>query len=137
MDQSLLAKYIAGQCSETERQKVEAWQAASPEHAAEIARLQRLWEASDAPPEYVPDTDAAWEKLEERIETEGQKIVRPFGPRLLRVAAVAAILVAAGWFLFEWAAYAPKVNGWVVHSTTDTPRTVTLADGSVGDAKPR
>ncbi|MEZ4686275.1 MAG: FecR domain-containing protein [Bacteroidia bacterium] len=130
MDQSILAKYIAGQCSEAERRVVEAWKEASPDHAAEIARLQRLWEASDGPSDYVPDTDSAWEKLEERIETDSQKIVRPLWPRLLRVAAVAAILVAAGWFLFDKTQPSGSEE-WAVYESGDSVKTVTLADGSV------
>jgi transmembrane sensor len=132
MDQSLLAKYISGVCNDSERQAVEAWKSESAEHAAELARLQKLWEAAASPTTYTPDTNEAWKKLEARIRTEaetGQETVRPLWPRLLRAAAVLAILVAAGWFLFEKDT-SVQSPGWTVYSAVDSVKTVSLADGS-------
>ncbi len=108
MDSELLALYLAGECDAAQQQAVEAWAAASPENAVELARMKALWDLGGAASE-VPevDVDAAWTRLETRIaEEEGRGRIRPIGggasgwTRWFAAAAVLAGLVfAVRWFL--------------------------------------
>lgn len=128
MKQSLLAQYIAGACTDAERQAVEEWAASAPEHAAEIARLRRLWEGSSKPPDYQPDTDVAWASLKREIE-EDAAVVKPLWQRTRAwsVSATIVLLAAVGlWFVNEQA----QVDEWEHFATADTIKVVELEDGT-------
>lgn len=63
----LLARYFAGECSEEEEERVHDWIADKPGVAERMARLQRIWDATDAPSSSW-DAEAAWEDLHQRIQ---------------------------------------------------------------------
>lgn len=70
IDYDLLGKYLAGETSADENEKVEAWKASSPENVAEFERLSALWHEADALIGRTPaivNTDEAWNKLQDRL----------------------------------------------------------------------
>lgn len=125
----LLACYLSGEATETQRSEVEAWAAASTANAAELLRMQQLWDmSSEVVPSSEVDVDAAWTRLEARIaDAEGQGRVRSIGSgagwkRWMAAAAVLAGLVfAARWF------FQPKMESYA--ATTEFVE-VLLADNS-------
>lgn len=90
----LLARYVAGEATPEERAQVQAW-AEGPQQAAELERWRALWElsAEGAMPEV--DVDAAWARMEGRMDGERGRVVPIRGrARAVRWVAAAAAVVA-------------------------------------------
>jgi transmembrane sensor len=65
-DWTLMARYLAGECSAAERAVVEQWLAADPRRRAELAELRRWWtDAAAIPP--ASRVDAMWTRLAYRM----------------------------------------------------------------------
>lgn len=62
-----LVHYFAGECSEEEEARIEAWIHADPERKRRVARLRRVWEAAEERPRDRPDVDAMWDALDQRL----------------------------------------------------------------------
>lgn len=67
INEDQLVHYFAGECSEKESAKIEAWIDADPDRKRRIARLRQLWEAAGRDPEHQPDVDAMWSSLVRRL----------------------------------------------------------------------
>jgi ferric-dicitrate binding protein FerR (iron transport regulator) len=90
-----MARYLAGEATPDEQQRVTAWAASAPAHQAELARLQRLWVL---PPPGEWNLDRAWGRVSGRLD-------RPARPLWIRVAvplAASVVLVLGG--LLVWRA---------------------------------
>lgn len=69
IDATLLAKYLAGECSEDEANRVLDWISQEPDAAERMARLQQIWESTkDTSSQW--NTDDAWKKLHQRVQDE-------------------------------------------------------------------
>lgn len=101
-----LIAYLTGDADTTLIQKVEEWLSLSPENAAKIDEIEKIWlESGKLNPAPVPvDIDAAWNKLSSRIDSSDNKVVKlniekkgitKFTRTLLRVAAVLILAVGA------------------------------------------
>src|SRR5690606_349671 len=123
----LLALYLTGEADAAQRRAVEEWAAASPDNAAELESMRRVWElGADAGSMPEVDVDAAWERLDQRsVEEEGRGRVRAIRPVLTRWLAAAAMLTGlafgARWF------FQPRTDMYMAHAT---PTEVRLADSS-------
>ena len=71
VDDKLLAKYVAGECSERERALVQRWMAQDAAASDRVARLQRIWDAAETPSSQW-DAEAAWAQLSERVREEDE-----------------------------------------------------------------
>ena len=60
-----LARYFAGEATETERAWVEIWAQSDPARATELRELERLWRLAHSP--CAGRVDAMWESLSRRI----------------------------------------------------------------------
>ena len=69
MDQSQLIAYLSGALDVAEKQAVEAWIDADPEHAKLYRRTKALWEASKPENIEAPDVDLAWQQVRARVQT--------------------------------------------------------------------
>ncbi|GGN00366.1 hypothetical protein GCM10010967_38240 [Dyadobacter beijingensis] len=120
ISEELLARYLADTASESERDEVETWLAASEANARELAAYRLIWDhtASMQKSRTTVDTDAAWKKMKGKMSENKAPAILPeevvretktieFRPgvrqRRLPVtvwaAAMIAILVTAfGWF---------------------------------------
>lgn len=67
IDGELLAKYFAGECSPEEKSRVHDWISKRPGAAERMARLQRIWEATERPPSSWNAHDA-WEDVRKRMQ---------------------------------------------------------------------
>jgi len=68
-----LIHYFAGECSEKEAAKIEAWISADPDRERRVARLRQIWEAAEREPQSSPDADAMWDRLERRLGSSEQE----------------------------------------------------------------
>jgi transmembrane sensor len=71
VNDKLLAKYVAGECSERERALVQRSMAQDTAASDRVARLQRIWDAAETPSSQW-DTEAAWAQLSERVREEDE-----------------------------------------------------------------
>ncbi len=69
IDDQLLAKYFAGECSQEEKDRVHDWISERPGAAERMARLQHIWEATERPSSSWNAQDA-WGNVRERMEEE-------------------------------------------------------------------
>lgn len=67
MKTDLLAKYFAGECSETEKKDVENWAGKNQETARQFSELEKIWKTRGTGDLVFPDTDNAWKKVKGRI----------------------------------------------------------------------
>lgn len=135
IDSELLARYIAGEADDAERGAVRSWAEASPDNAEELQRMGRIWEWGAVPAGRAEwDTDAAWQKLDARIEGNviGGKVI-PFARRTIVLRWVAAAAVLAGLaFAIQWF-MKPEVERF---AATDVHLDATLSDGSTVELSP-
>ena len=70
IDYDLLGKFLSGETSPEENDRIEEWKRTSKENLSEFERLRRLWKEADSLINTVPaqvDTDAAWNRLSDRL----------------------------------------------------------------------
>jgi len=100
IDEELLVRFIVGETTVNETEKVEKWIHSSPENNARFEELNKVWSASNDHKSVLPaevDADAAWDKLKSRIdeyaeiELRHQPKVRRLSYYLVRIAAVFVI----------------------------------------------
>lgn len=135
VDYNLLGKYLAGECSPSERQQVEAW-LQSEENLREFEVLQAMWESADAEPALV-DVDQAWKRVGSHVAaTQPPVAVQGSGRSLFRilplVAAGMAILVLT-YFIFRPGAE-PVFTEYA--NATQEAQPYTFPDGSVATLRP-
>jgi ferric-dicitrate binding protein FerR (iron transport regulator) len=64
-----IAKALAGEASTEELASLQAWRTEDAANEAAYHALEQAWEASKEGSAFVPDADAAWERMQQRIET--------------------------------------------------------------------
>lgn len=73
MTDELLGKYIAGEATDEEQAAVRRWLAENPDHPAELARFERIWQASGPQQTQAPfNTDAAWQHVHGQMQSPGR-----------------------------------------------------------------
>lgn len=133
----LLARYVAGTTTPDEQAQVKAWLAQSADHAQELARFERVWEASTqvGPPAMEVDVEAAWSKVNKRITAKNKQVE----PKVLplqkssfaawRVAASVLVVLGLGWLGYRWMTPIEKAEIAVVKTKKNTLEQ-TLPDGT-------
>ena len=68
---TLLAKHLAGECSEEEQARIRRWREGDPTREALLEELRQVWQMTDdaSSPESW-DTQALWERVEEQTQEE-------------------------------------------------------------------
>jgi len=127
----LLTKQFSDELLPAEAEMLETWLAQSLENEQLAAQCRQVWAQSATYTPTIPtDLNADFQKVQDRIraaEAPGIRIV-PLGRRLLRVAALLALLAAAIWTYQR--VFNPSVTQ-LSASASDVPkREVTLPDGS-------
>lgn len=143
IDDALLGKFLAGEASATEADRVRRW-LNNPANQREFVRFERIWNSAgrlNRPREV--NTDAAWQRVQTQMhrptQSPAETAVRPMptAPKrpdwlgYSRVAAVLALAVLAG--VSVWQLTRPGESGRVASrlaTTTTTTRRLTLPDGS-------
>lgn len=134
MNDDLLVKYLTGDANERERRRVEDWRQHSEKNARHFRQMARIWtESRKLAPENTVDEDAAWERFRERVkqqEAAHHLPQVPYAKRWLRVAAVLALLVVAGWAV-RYLLQEQGTPRMVKLASEREVREATLPDGSV------
>ncbi len=102
MDDHLLAKYIAGEADAQERADVEAWLSAAPNNQVELERMRSVWNWSgDATTQPLPDVDAAWHRLQRRLDAPRGTLLqlRPLQRWLVAAAVLGALVLTLRWWV--------------------------------------
>ena len=66
---NLLAKYLAGECTDEEVGEVERWLAEKPEHEHRLAELEEIWGAAE-PTTSEYDVEGLWNRLQRHVEED-------------------------------------------------------------------
>ena len=135
---SLVAKYLSGEISDQEREKLFGLINSSNEHKAYFEEMQTLWELT-AEAEEVPltlDPDVAWQKVAGRIKPEikgsrsgGGTVRRFYFGQLWKIAAVFIGLIGAIWLWNELSG--DPVQTLVFQTADDEKHQLELPDGSM------
>lgn len=76
MNDRLLSRYIAGECTAEEKRRVERWVAQDPAHQAELDELRALWDEAEKP-EPAWDVEAAWARTVQRFDAVPKRKKEP------------------------------------------------------------
>lgn len=69
IDDGLIGKYLAGEASPEEAERVRRWLGESPDEQSEFARFEQIWDESGKLKQPVAvDTDAAWKKVRRQMQ---------------------------------------------------------------------
>ena len=102
MSDDLLVKYLLGEVSEKELKEVEDWIRESSVNKNEFDTFRLLWEQSrQLQPAGLSDTDAAWERFQNKISAgkpASKTIAFPQPYRWLKAAAILLLFAGASWF---------------------------------------
>lgn len=155
----LLARYLAGETTDHESAQVKSWLAQSATHEQELARFQRIWEASaNLKPTTEVDVDLAWKKIRKQLavgssqSADAQSADRYAGatqsevheqsspPKIIplrrssfmvwRVAASVLVMVGLGWLGYQFLQPARKPEIAKVIKTQQNTLEQTLPDGT-------
>jgi ferric-dicitrate binding protein FerR (iron transport regulator) len=150
----LLARYVAGETTDHESAEVKSWLAQSATHDQELARFQRIWEASaNLKPTTEVDVDLAWEKVRKQLavgssqsadryagaaqsavynQPSPSKIIHlPRQPFMFwRVAASVLVMVSLGWLGYQFLQPVRKPEIAKVIKTHQNTLEQTLPDGT-------
>ena len=122
----LLARCLSDQAAPAERAELEAWAAAAPEHAGELARLRRLWAVRSAG---QWDVDRAWLRVRAQMDRPARRI-----PGRVPLALAASVTILIGGWL-AWRALPtgtpdPGARSADIATGPGERRAVTLPDGT-------
>ncbi len=126
----LLTRQFSGGLTSAEADELQAWLVQSPDHTRLAAELQQVWDKSAAyTPAFSPDLEADFRKVQARIHQVDLPRARvvPLGRRLLRIAALLAVLITALW---SYRTFVHSPVDQLTASAVESKREVDLPDGS-------
>lgn len=93
---NLIARVLSGEADEAEQKELQVWVAASPENAAYLETSRQIFTRMDSLKTlHRVDTKKAWDKLNQRLESESGAKVIPMGRRSAFRAAASLLLIAS------------------------------------------
>lgn len=142
----LLINYLLGECTASEKEAVENWIAQSEANQKHYEQFSQVWDKSKQLIDTVEvDENAAWERLEERMQKRVKKSKQlSFRRRISMLAASLALLVGVFW-MFNRDTNVDPIKPVVVKedpvvidtpmiqtiASTDVPKITSLADESI------
>ncbi len=138
----LIAKFLAGDSSLAEKEKLFAWTSAEEEHQEFFEQMEQVWnmaEGADTSP-FEADMDAAWSKIDNEtssavsesakdFDRSATKII-PLSKRIVRWSVAAAILLLVGAGL-RWLAQGSDSPTYVeIETHENEKKEILLPDGS-------
>ncbi|HEX9958538.1 MAG TPA: FecR domain-containing protein [Fibrella sp.] len=155
IDDALLGKFLAGETDPGESARVTQWLAGqrsdpSEPDPADFEGFERIWQAANPPDQSPVDTDAAWQKVQRKIQTpatvsQPESVIRPLPVRqrepqfgwyrpAWRIAAVLTVVVGLGWLAYRLTGQQTPAeqppDQLITLTTTDKPLDKTLPDGT-------
>lgn len=139
-NEALIARYLLGEASPSERAELEHWLAEDPERALEIDRYRKVLELGTSAPSHKFDTEKAWQKLKPKLtnlptnesQTNKGRVVR----LALGLSVAATLLIAIGLFFLFRDDPAKTVQYVAEISSGTTYKESILPDSSVVTLKP-
>lgn len=149
INDTILIKFLNGECNEEELREISQWIKSSPDHEAELFRLEQVHREVAAAEMSKREVEQSLRRLHERLDNEAEQekdaetpspTVMALSPspsrfrrRVMRVAAVfiglVALTAAVWWFSGKGGAvFGPKMI--VAEAVGTSPRSVALPDGS-------
>ena len=136
----LISNYVAGECSETERSKVEEMMKQNPVCKLEIESLQKIWDTRTKL-NLENQTQKSWNDVLTEIENSSQnsRVVKsftiyPIAKQLLKVAAVLLIIIGGYFTSKQFGLFESKTKTEIVWNEKTTlmgeKLMVSLSDGS-------
>ncbi len=132
--EELMAKYLADDLSEEERNSFETQLAADEAVSRDFEAYLNVWQLTHAPNSSISfDTTAAWEAVKERT-LEESKVV-PMTPKrpysFLKIAATILILAVAGYFVATGVKDVPGQPSTIEVASENGLKELKLPDGSI------
>lgn len=135
--EQLLTKVLTGQATAQERQQFQDWAQSHPDHQRLVDDTMRVWEWSEQYGQNTTiDTDAAWNRFEQRIQPSSLHRRPRFLAWAITVVGL-ALLVGLGWWWMRSDATPPILQepaAKSIFAEVQTPlgqqRTLILPDGS-------
>lgn len=129
MHDGLLLRYMAGEASPEERERVQDWLAQSDDNKKHFRQLKQIWGLSYVAAPAAPDVEAAWLRLQQKTsggQARSWKHARILLP--LPAAALLLLLIAAGALFYFVQVPAPTpVSEVATQSVEEPPSVVTSA----------
>lgn len=128
VNDDLIAKFLAGEATDTESEAVNNWILDSDKNESSFFEAQKVWERASRNKTFRKvNTATAWEKLQEKetkvVTLEPKRIAVPF----MRVAAAVVLLFLVG---LAWYFLGEKEVQQLTFSTAEKADSLLLADGS-------
>lgn len=99
IDIELLTRYFAGESTDAEKRRIDAWLDASADNRKEFDQLQAVWEKlGKTSSDRRIDLDKEWDYFNRKISRRQSPPRRVF-QRYLRVAVVLLLMISAVWYL--------------------------------------
>ncbi|MEN0003111.1 MAG: FecR domain-containing protein [Bacteroidota bacterium] len=133
----LIGRYLSGNLDVEAYQVLMAWVEADPTNKAFFEEMEQLWRisATNAAP-FTTNTEAAWQKVEQRIEgaaakpREAKVLSLPIVRTLVRVAAMVILSLGVYWW-YSQSGVEPAPSAMLVQTVGKETKVVNLPDGSV------
>ncbi len=126
----LLSKRFSGEINPAESAMLDEWLRQSPENEQFATKYQRIWEKAEGYGKtFSPKLDADFQKVQARIRDLARPTMRvSLGQRLMRAAAVLALLLTAFW---GWQQFSSSPASQIIVSAENTGKHgIGLPDGS-------
>lgn len=139
-NEALIARYLLGEASISERAELERWLAEDPARALELDRYRKILNLSETVSTRKFDTDAAWQKLKPRLEAVAPNDDLSGKGRIIRwpvwMAVAATTLIAVGLFFLFRDDHTKTIQYVVEISSGSTYKNSMLPDSSLVTLKP-
>jgi len=140
-NEALIARYLLGEASVSERAELEQWLALDPSRALEIDRYRKIINLGETVSSKKFDADLAWQKVKKKLDEPSQSENRNNKGKILRLrfitAVAATLLLTVGlFFLFRDDQIKPVKYVTTISSGTTYKESI-LPDSSVITLKPR
>lgn len=155
LDYQLLARYLAGECTERERKEVDDWIKADPENGKKLKQFSRIWDLSMQNKRMADDlfdAEKQWQELQDRLRKDEKSVhqsgsedrvtvsnfrktsIHSMTQKVARVAAIVLIAGLMGVLAYQnWGQPEPEPKEPVLReiSTANAQRAnLTLGDGT-------
>ena len=123
---AILAKHFSGEATPEEEILAEQFR---DTHTHEYSQLEKIWVSKGEINIHDFDTGKAWKKIIQIQKTKPAKVI-PLYRRLMRVAAVAAILIVGSFLAFNYFYRAGDNLEILVENTMNEGKIIALSDGT-------
>ncbi|MDB5255982.1 MAG: hypothetical protein JWM14_677 [Chitinophagaceae bacterium] len=129
----LIVRYLTDQISEEESTTLFSWRQESLDNEAYYKEYAEVWERSLSSSDYTPDTNASWNKFQQKIQQEPQRkhsyLMPVFRSAGFYQIAASLVLVLGMTYLFNKGAWSSERN--IVKSTAENGDVFYLPDSSM------